>query len=357
MRPGLKLSLRAQQRLALLGRLRMAEWIEMPESEFARQIEEIEKDNLFKKLFFGGEGAPRIIRRQRWPCTSLSGSFYDVSEQLVARGEPVDVEKLLGDRSDVLPLIRRLGRPDFERYFLYGDGAESLGEIARRTGVGLPEIQSIHDFLIEVGARAEFHLPSREPELAKSYACIAKVALDSGEPAFEFYSPYWARGAYRIRYDLLEDWKEEGRLSGPERKRLRHLLKKIETINLRQNAVFRILESLAKLQTEFMRTRRADLLRPISLRLLAHRLQISPSTVSRAISNRSIRLPWGKEVPLAALLPGSRRVVRDILSRWLENGMRATDAAFAEKLRKDYGIQLSRRTINAVRHDLLKAKS
>ena len=62
----LKMALRSEQRLALFGRLRMAEWIEMPEREFARQIERIENDPLFKKLSLGTGAEAGIIRR--WTC-------------------------------------------------------------------------------------------------------------------------------------------------------------------------------------------------------------------------------------------------------------------------------------------------
>ena len=51
-------------------------------------------------------------------------------------------------------------------------------------------------------------------------------------------------------------------------------------------------------------------MRPVSLRLLARRLQLSPSTVSRALSHRTIRLPWGAEVPMIAMVPGQRRVLQ-----------------------------------------------
>lgn len=354
MKQSLHLGMKAQQRLALLGRLRMAEWIEMPEREFAKQIEDLEKDSLFKKLLTGSPAAPSVIRRQRWPSGRLAGSFYEVNEATMARGESVEVERLLKERKGLLAKITRMGREAFERYFLYGDEVASLDEISRRTGLSVEDIREIHDFLLEVGSQSEFFLPAREPGIDKSFTCLARVSVQEGGPEFEFYSPYWARGAYQVRYDLLEDMKVAGSLAGDERKRLRHLLKRVETVNLRQNTVFRILESLTKLQGDYLRTRRYDRLRPISLRLLAHRLQLAPSTVSRAISGRSMNLPWGKEVPLSYLLPGSRKVVRDIVGQWLEGGERMTDAAAASRLKSEYGIALSRRTLNAVRHELTR---
>jgi hypothetical protein len=83
------MSLKADLRPALLGRLRMADWIEMPESEFATEVEAIEKDPLFQKLFFGTLEAPSIIRRQAWPRGRLSSGLYEINERVMASGERV----------------------------------------------------------------------------------------------------------------------------------------------------------------------------------------------------------------------------------------------------------------------------
>ena len=115
------------------------------------------------------------------------------------------------------------------------------------------------------------------------------------------------------------------------------------------------MESVASLQSDFLSKNQDQSMRPISLRQLAHRLDLAPSTVSRAISGRSVQLPWGKEVPLIALLPGRRRVLREILSDWIASaGPHETDAVLADRLRSERGIKISRRTVNAVRNELRK---
>lgn len=353
----LGMALRQGQRLALLGRLRMAEWIEMPEREFAKQVEEIEKDSLFKKLQFGSAELPGVIRRQCWPGGRMSSGFYEINDAVMAGGERVRVEEKLGEKAALMPKIQKMGQKAFEKYFLYAEESITLEEIAKRTGLSLDDVRAIHDMLLEIGAEAEFSLPNRAPELARSYSCLARLSLDAGTPSFEFFSPYWARGTYHVRYDLLEDWKKKDLLSPDERKRLRHLLKKIEILNLRQSTLFRILEAVTKLHADFFRTREEDRKRPISLRLLAHRLDLAPSTVSRALHGRSVRLPWGLEIPLIELTPGRRNVVRDIFARWLDEGKPLdTDSRLVGRLKNEYGISVSRRTINTVRNEALKAR-
>ena len=353
MRQGQKLGLRTEQRLAVLGRLRMADWIEMPEREFAREVEKVEKDPLFRKLYFGAPGLPSAIRRLRWPGAKLAAGFYDLDASRLASGERVDVEGRLDARADVMPLIRRMGQQAFERYFLHAEEAVTLPEIARRTGLTEAEVGRVHELLLEIGAQAEFAGPAEPAAAVKGSTCLARLTGDGeGKPAFEFVAPYWARGRYQVRYDDLESWKASGTLDGAERKRLRHLLKKLETLNLRQSTIFRILESSAKIQAGFLRSRRAEDMRPVSLRLLARRLQLAPSTVSRALAKRTIKLPWGAEVPMIALVPGQRHVLKDVLRLWLSDGRQATDLELARRLKKERGIDVSRRTVNAVRHAL-----
>jgi AraC-like DNA-binding protein len=347
------LGLRTQQRLAILGRLRMADWIEMPEKEFARQVERVEKDELFRKLYFGVPGLPSAIRRRRWPGGRLSSSFYDFDESRVTSGERVEVEGRLDAQRDVLKLIQRMGRPAFERYFLHADEVVTLPEIAKRTGLSEAEINKVHNLLLEIGAEAEFAGAPKVAASAQGATCLAHLSKSGDKITFDFVAPYWARGLYQVRYDDLESWKSSGTLSGDERRRLRHLLKRLETLNLRQSTVFRILESFATIQSDYLRTRSEPDLRPVSLRLLARRLQLSPSTVSRALAHRTVRMPWGAEVPMIAMVPGQRRVLKKILVGWLRETPAATDAVFARRFKVERGISVSRRTVNAVRHALV----
>ena len=80
------LALQTRQRLTVMGRLRMADWIQMAEPDFAREVEKLEKDPLFQKLYFGDASIPGAVRRQRWPGGRLSGSFYEIDERTATGG-------------------------------------------------------------------------------------------------------------------------------------------------------------------------------------------------------------------------------------------------------------------------------
>ena len=352
------LSLQNRQRLTVMGRLRMADWIEMPEREFAHEVEKLEKDPLFQKLYFGDERIPGAVRRQRWPGGKLAGSFYEIDERTAAgAGERVGVEEFAEERGPALAAIKRMGQKDFERYFLHGEDSLTLEEIGRRTNLPPAEVLSIHELVVELGARAEFEGKVLAPSAApgRAAACLARISLKDGAPVFEFFAPYWARGLYQIRFDLLENWKSGG-LTPEERRHLPGLLKRLETVNLRQSTLFRLLETIARLQADYLRNERPEDVRPISLRQLAKRLDLAPSTVSRAFSRRSVRLPSDRELPLIAFVPGRRSVLRELLGQWLAADAAVPDAALAARLKTERGIAVSRRTVNAVRHELNAVK-
>src|SRR5205823_4613758 len=131
---------------------------------------------------------------------------------------------------------------------------------------------------------------------------------------------YWARGLYQVRYDLLDQWKAGG-LSAGERRRLPALVKRLETINLRQSTLYRLLETVGRLQAAYLASGKEEELLPISLRQLAR-----------------------------------RHVLRELLGQWLAQDASVTDAALAQRLKTERGIAVSRRTVNAVRHELRKTK-
>jgi len=59
---------------------------------------------------------------------------------------------------------------------------------------------------------------------------------------------------------------------------------------------------------------------------------------------------------MIALVPGQRYVLKEVLSRWLAESPASTDAEFMRRFKFERGIAVSRRTVNAVRHVLGKAK-
>lgn len=353
-RPQLEAQVHTRQVLA--GRLAAAKWISMTEPEVSREVKELESDPLFQELAYGLGGAPAVVRRRRWPASQLHGGFYDFNEAAAAETGSADIQDLVERHRELIALIRRVGRESFERYFLYGEESKPLPVVCKKLGLTLEEGRRILDLVLEVGSRSEFFRPAAAARAdSVGYHMIARIERDPREQEslyFQFLSPHWARGRYEVAYDKLEEWKRTRGLAPEERRRLRRLLKSIELLNMRQNTLFQILSRITSVQAAFLNSRQGHRRRPLSLRELARRIGVAPSTVSRAVARRSVELPWGEEVPLKSLLTGQRAVVLSVLGRWMEKGEvgpRVTDEALMRRLAGEAGIAVSRRTVNECR--------
>jgi hypothetical protein len=345
---------------ALQGRLTAVKWISMTEPEVAREVKSIESDPFFPRLLEASEGARPVLSRKRWPASKLHQGFYELKEESAASSGASDIQDILEKRRRLVRLIRRIGASDFERFFLYGNDGLPLPEVCRRLGLKPKDGEAILSLVLEVGARSEFFRPTPASRAAGlRFHRIARIEMDPRDPAnlfFQFTAPHWARGRYELDYEKLEDWKRSQPLPPGERRRLRALLNRIELLNMRQDTLFQILTRITATQSSFLRSRLDHRRRPLSLRELARRIGVAPSTVSRAIGTRSVELPWGQEVPLKNLLSGQRVVVMSLLSRWNEDGgigLRTTDEQLMHRLAGEAGITVSRRTVNECRRKLL----
>ncbi|TPW21598.1 MAG: rpoN [Elusimicrobia bacterium] len=360
-RPELRVDQKIQNWQLLQGRLTAAKWLSLSEPEVVKEITEVENNPLFKDLMYGAKDLPPLMHRRRWPASGLTGGFYELNEQVIGGGGGGgDVSDILEKREDLIALIRRIGVEAFERCFLYGTEGRTLEQNCKDLDIPVADGRRILDLVLEVGARSEFFRPAAEPGQAGiRYHCIASIDQDKRDPehlSFRFMSPHWARGRYVVLYDKLEEWKKRRNLSTPERQSLRKLLKHVELINMRQDTLFQILSRVTTEQSAYLRSRDGTRLRPLSLRELARRIGVAPSTVSRAVSNRSVVLPWGTEAPLKGLLTGQRFVLLSILADWVEKGRvkrGVTDEELMSRLAKEAGITVSRRTVNEVRRKVV----
>ena len=92
---------------------------------------------------------------------------------------------------------------------------------------------------------------------------------------------------------------------------------------------------------------------PFSQKELASEIDLAASSVSRAISAKSIETPWRQEIPLKQFFPRPRKFKKDLLKKLIEsdNELRS-DEAIRKKLWEKFGVSLSRRSVANMRQDL-----
>lgn len=113
----------------------------------------------------------------------------------------------------------------------------------------------------------------------------------------------------------------------------------------RSSILKRSVLAIVAFQERYLRSGADIDLAPTSQADIARVLDVSRSTVSRAVSGRMVRLPWGRVVPLRHLLRDVGECVRCIATEFPDLSV----ARIADELETRYGVERSPRTI---RHHL-----
>jgi hypothetical protein len=347
------------QRTVLLGRVKMAQAIQMPESEWAKLLSDVEKDSLFQELITAKPGGQAVVRYKRFGRSCLAGQFYEMQDTNVVGGSGISTETLLEQKKFVVGLVQKIGQDNFEKHFLYRENGEPLETVAAAVGVSLEEARQLQEFVVSMSVQAEFYHPSHLASADMPRPMLIGKIIQNQDRTFSmsYFSPHLARGMYEVNHAALKRWQKDRKLDRTEASRLRKFIGLLELSNLKQGAFSRVIDLLLEEQKDYLLTRDETKLAPISLRHVARTLQFAPSTISRVMGLKSVMTPWDREVPLSYFMPGQRRVVLSILEKTLTaSNNHMTDAALSKKIADQYGVNVSRRTITACRHVLLKDK-
>ena len=342
-------SLQIQQELRQILRMEQANLLEMPEDEFNRLITKMERSSLFKRLYH----KEKLIRRQRFHRTDISSSFYQLKEEVVAdKGSP-DVESLLLNKEHIVHLIQKLGLEKFKRYFLFPASGMTLEEIARECDLEVSEVQKINNLIDEFSVMSEFYHPSKITSGGIRYSKVASVEKHEEGFIIGYFSASLARGQYLIDYERFEELKAAGAFTDVEVKQARQLFKKLELINSCKDTLTQILQNIIDKQALYLESGDLKSLLPFSQKELAEKIGLAPSSVSRAISGKSLETPWGSEIPLKALFPRPKRFKKELLRQLLETDRELpSDEAIRTELWEKFGVAIPRRSVANLRKEL-----
>jgi transposase len=331
-------------------RLQQANLLEMSEEEFNRLTIELESSPLFKKLY----QQERIIRYQRYPKTDISSRFYQLREEITAGMGTLDIESLLSDKDDLVRQIQEIGLEKFKRYFLYAEPEVSVEEVARECNLELPEVEKINMLISEFAIMSEFYSPSAlSPEHGIRYSKVASIERWPQGFVIGYLSPSYARGRYSIDYERFEELRDGGAISEAEVKESKQLFKRLELVNSRKDTATRILQNIVEKQAPYLESGNAKALLPFSQKELAERLDLVPSSISRAISGKSLETPWGEEKALKDFFPNPRRFRKELVRQLLETAEGfSSDQAIRAELEQKFGVSISRRSVTSLRKDL-----
>jgi len=355
------LTQRTKQVAKLMGRMKLAELMSLPEDEFQKLIQEVENDPLFRKLMRSGIGLIRY-KKPPWVRTAQA-KMLPLDPAITPSKNTLEVESFLAKEKGLVSTIKKLGVDRFKKYFLDGVSGMISKEISRECGLPIETVKKINNFV------DKFYLESKLTESTEGnratricYSTIASIEKDDGQLAIGYFSSEMAKGRYLIDFDRVEKVKKLGVFAKDEIRKVDSLLNKVRLVNSRKTTIYQLIQSLIEGQRRFLFSGDFKDLKPFTQVSLSRKMEVNPSLISRAISRKAIRIPQGRQIPLKALFPSEREIrkkfIREVMEREeSEIQSRSLHRAYSDEeirtqLRRRYGTSISRRSISDSRKSL-----
>jgi RNA polymerase sigma-54 factor len=248
-------------------------------------------------------------------------------------------------------LILRRHLPELEN----GDGEK----IARETGAGLPAVKRAIQFLSELDPRPGRSFNPVDPVYLVPDVFIFKLDEQSGYTVL-----LNEDGLPRLRIsNYCQGLLSGGSLGSGDKQYFQERMRKavwlIRAVNQRRHTLYRVADSLVKLQPDFF-DRGPSFFRPLALKDIAEKVGVHESTVSRAVANKYVHTPHGLFAFKAFFNRGIEdehggMVATGNVQKQLRNIVEAesrreplTDQELADSLLRE-GVRISRRTVTKYR--------
>jgi DNA-directed RNA polymerase specialized sigma54-like protein len=346
---GQKQSLQINQNTGQYIRVEQSNLMQMSQSELDSLILEIERTKLFNRLF----KEEKIIRYNRFNKADISRKFYTLDESVIAGTQSPEIEILLLDKKRIIECIRELGLEKFKRYFLLPEDGLSESEIAISCGLSVSRVCEINNLVNDIAVMDEFYSLSSLNSNDINYTKIASIEMDKNGFRVSYLLNSMARGQYIINYEKFEQSELKKGMNAGEIRDVRALFKKLEMLNRCKETLHLILDNAIEKQAAYLESGNAKELLPLSQKELAVKIGVHPGTLSRAIRDRTIEIPCGKEITLKSLFPNPRKFRMMMLKDAVGSEEGAySDAKIQKKLAEEYGINISRRTVANIRKEL-----
>ena len=349
-----------------IGGIKLAHLFSLPEDEFKKMIKEIEKDSLFQELVHKW----RVIGYRKFAGIKPSPS-PSINEQITSSPERVDLENLLYESPETMPVLQKIGavigRDRFDE--LLHKGAD-LGEIATECKLTEQEKEIFKSFLDKfeleriAGGLQDYSTSRDNLPSVKGRFPVATIEREGDKLVIYPYSEesYLIKGRYYINYNQFDQLHREKRLGQKELARISKIFKMLDLVNRRMSTIYQIIHHIKERQSDYLRSGNVDDLKPLTRRELADKIRVHPSSISRVMANKSIFTPQKEEKPLEFFFLSQKEInkgyIRDLLKEekiLLENRVLSrpySDEMIKNKLYENYHILVSRRAVVKYRKEL-----
>lgn len=330
---------RASARPGLGGAIKLAHLLSMSEREFEERVRRLEADPLFTRMIEG-----RAVRVE--PYAARLAARKPDGRELSAAGSGLGA--LLDGRSAAVELVQRVGQERFEEFFL-ADAALPDERRAQACGLSVEEVRVLRELVDQAYIQAEFADPAA-PAPARTLSVVAGIELGGGVPVIALFQREAWKGRYRVDGGRLAALRQG--LPLQQARRLDALVSQLELLDRRKTTLYKALEVLVERQRDYLSSGDPARRRPLPQRAVAGLIDVAPSLLNRLVSNKCVRLPWGLEAPLKALMPSRKSLLIERVDELVAASPRASDERLRGEVERLYGARLSRRSIAQYRKDL-----
>jgi len=352
---------KGKQIATLKGRVKLAEFMSQPEDDFQKLIREIKNDPLFKRL-----AAPdtKVIRHKKFPGTSLARfKTIPLDPAITPSQDSFELEPFLSQEKDVTLIIKSLEVDRFKKYFLDGGCEIALEEIAGECDLTIEEVRKINNFVDRFYLQTEStESPLGERPQRIYYFTIASIEKEERGFSIGFFSAPMVEGRYIINFERFEEIKKTGEFNQDELKEIKILFDKLRLVNSRKTTIYRVIQNIIEAQRNFFQSGNLKDMKFLTQASLAEKIGVEASLISRAISGKAIRIPQGREISLKTFFPTKKQIGKELIREIIEQEKTNlqnkiikkpySDAEIRKKLKEDYGISVSRRSVSEWRLDL-----
>ncbi|MEA1965065.1 MAG: hypothetical protein U9O41_08095 [Candidatus Aerophobetes bacterium] len=351
-----RITQKGTQKLKIIGRMKLAQLLSLPEDRFEAYISKIENSPLFKQL----KQKYRLVNYRRF-CDVSTKHFSGFREELPTQQRSFEVEELLDENPQTLVILKKIGetidREEFSK-FLQGQKM-GIKEIVEKCNLSSEETRIFKNFIDKFQLKQIIDEPSLNylPFLSSENRTFRIASIEKTEDDLIICSlsdeNYLCKGKYSINYDRFEELVKGKRFTLSQINEISRLFKKLDLINRRTTTIYQVLYHLKEIQRPFFESGNPEDLFPLTQSELARRINVHPSTISRVIFNKSVFTPQGKEKLLKFFFSQERveNFLRKIFNEEkgkIKKGIllkSLNDEMIQEKLNAEYGIEISRRTV------------
>lgn len=233
-------------------------------------------------------------------------------------------------------------------------------DISKKTGISLKQIQSIHDFIQTLNPR-----PGLKYEVTSPNYIIPDLVVEeeNGEWVVYYNDDLLPQIRMNTSYEPLMQMGNDQEIKSYVSNKLQQCRWLIKSLEQRKDTLVKVMYEIIRKQQDFFYFRN-QLLKPLTLKDIADSLDIHESTVSRAVRDKYVQTPFGlyelkyfftNRVSSNNLEDTSSANVKKVIQDLVNNEDKKrplSDQKIADLLKKDYNMNVSRRTVAKYRDQL-----